>query len=186
MFGPEPSMEMEIEIPDIETLFSPEELNEMLQSFPLPSPPSPLPSPDEIPNIEKLLSPEELNEMLQSFVPAPSPPSSPSSSSSPSASPSSPSPSSPSSSCCKYEADGIDWSPKKIMPSHTTKTDRETLRHVLDNPSNYTSGDLLNIHQVSRVPPPHGGASLRIGYWFRLDIDYITVLTNGCISCISI
>ena len=49
---------------------------------------------------------------------------------------------------------GINWAPNSIMPSTSTKTAREQILDVLANPSNYTSGDLLNINQVSsRVAP---------------------------------
>lgn len=50
-------------------------------------------------------------------------------------------------------ATGINWAPNSIMPSTSTKTDREQILDVLANPSNYTSGDLLNVNQVQGCAP---------------------------------
>ena len=63
-------------------------------------------------------------------------------------------------------ATGVNWAPNSIMPSTSTKTDREQILDVLANPSNYTSGDLLNVNQVrSRVAPPHDACFALLCVW---------------------
>ena len=58
-------------------------------------------------------------------------------------------------------ATGVNWAPNSIMPSTSTKTDREQILDVLANPSNYTSGDLLNVNQVRSRVALQGSAPAR-------------------------
>lgn len=48
----------------------------------------------------------------------------------------------------KFEADGINWYAKSILPSFDIKTDRAQVAEILADPSKFSSGDLLNVNQV--------------------------------------